>query len=292
MEKIKFKMSTLGMGKNIDFVRFFLKSDKLKLLIFSVIMLCVLGVFFRSSGYSAFGVALAIFLVIFSLSIYAIDASCSMKRILSHLPLATGLSSLFVIALFTLESIFPATHFYSPGGYLFSPYPEHHFFPYLNLYLTIFLILSTFPLLLVKIIIDVHAAKESIIEIKIDKANRLIESCMRLKGFRLMLASIFWSIFFVMFLSYLLLRASHEEGAGFYILYSLILIPVFSFSIVLIGTVLAAAKTKKTFSALFLAVMKIMGYVLLWTIISTLFISVVGYLVYPFFESSMQAVRA
>lgn len=263
-----------------------------KPLILGVVLLCFLGVFFRSSGYSAFGVALAIFLVTFSLSIYAIDAGCSMKRVLSHLTLAIGLSSLFVIALFTLESIFPAAHFYSPGGYLFSPYPEHHYIPYMNLYLAIFLMLSIFPLLLIKIAIDIRAAKESIIKIKIDKANRLIESCMRLKGFRLILASIFWSIFFVMFLSYLLLRASHEEGAGFYILYSLILIPVFSFPIVLIGTVLAAAKTKKTFSALFLAVIKIMGYVLLWTIISTLFISVVGYLVYPFFESSIQAVRA
>ena len=278
-----------GINKHQKHINFLLEAIDFKLLVLGVLILCVSGIFFRSSGYAAFGVAVAIFLAVLSLSVYMIDVRCSIKWISSHLPLAISLSLVFIIVLFVLESIFPAAHFYSSGGHLFAPYPEHFYFPYLNLYLTIFLMFCAFPFLFIKIIIDAHAEKESII--KIDKANRLIESCMKSKGFFLMVAFIFWSIFFVMFLSYLLMKASNEEGAGLYIVYSVILIPIFFFPIVLIGTILAAAKTKKTSSALLLAIIKITEYVLLWTIISTVFIFVVGSLVYPFFGSSIQIIQ-
>ncbi len=278
-----------GVNKHQKHINLLLETVGFKLLVSGVLILCVSGIFFRSSGYAAFGVAVAIFLAVLSLSAYMINVRCSIKWISSHLLFAIFLSLIFIIALFALESIFPAAHFYSSGGYLFSSFPRHHFFPYMNLYLTIFLMFCAFPFLFIKIIIDAHAEKEGII--KIDKANRLIESCMTSKGFLLMVTFIFWSIFFVMFLSYLLMKASNEEGAGLYIVYSAILIPIFFFPIVSIGTVLAAGKTKKTISALFFAIIKITEYILLWTIISTVFIFVVGYLVYPFFESSMQIIQ-
>lgn len=249
----------------------FLKLEDFISLILGIVVLVAFMEFLQSFNYSGLNI-IVIFLVIVLLS--ELMAAQKYKNNLLYSPLAfVSLAAIAIVSLFKIESIFIMAHFIDYDSF---SYPRHSYIPHISLYIFIFLTLCFILISFFRITVATRNVKFS--TARINKATELIKACSELKEFRSLVILSFWLILFVMVLSYSLAKESYEEGASLYIVYALVEMPLFFFPVSFIGLGLATRKVPKSISAMFVFVLRMVGYVILLEISLIALIVIMGWL--------------
>jgi len=255
MERMEKDELILGKGQKVV-SKHFLKLEDLISLILGIVVLVAFMDFLQSFNYSGLNI-IVIFLVIVLLS--ELMAARKYKNDLLRSPLAlVSLAVIAIVGLFKIESIFTMAHFIDYDSF---PYPRHSYVPHISLYIFIFLTLCFILISFFRITVATRNMKFN--TAKINKVTELIKTCSELKEFRSLIILSFWLILFVMVLSYLLAKESHEEGASLYIIYALVEVPLFFFPISFIGLGLATRKVSKSISVMFASVLRMVVYAIL-----------------------------
>ncbi|MDD3190992.1 MAG: hypothetical protein PHI66_04880 [Candidatus Pacebacteria bacterium] len=207
------------------------------------------------SGYSDINVILCVFVILILLS--GLIATRRGKTSISFL-LLTFLVIITTIILFKLELYLPVAHIVDYDSF---PYPRHSYISHASSRVFIFLTLCLIPISLLNLIITTRNRETN--NTKIDKSTELIRACLKSRELHFFAILSSWLIFFVLFLAYLLMGECNEEAAGLYIVYALVLLPVFFLPVSIIGMAIATRKIKKSIKALIMSIVRIISYVIL-----------------------------